>query len=113
MRISDFGPPWRDFIEKVCWHGSISKEGHIELQQLESGLGQGLRNYFLLMYYRIYGVLLVGIYILLTFLINTSCKSQPENSPPYPATLSVRIMPENPRASGKLSVATEGGEHCF
>jgi hypothetical protein len=44
MRISDFGPPWRDFIEKVCWHGSISKEGHIELQQLESGLGQGLRN---------------------------------------------------------------------
>ena len=46
MRISDFGPPWRGFVKKVCWHGSISEEGHIEPQQLESGLGQGLRNQF-------------------------------------------------------------------
>ncbi|NOQ86337.1 MAG: hypothetical protein GQ554_05615, partial [Deltaproteobacteria bacterium] len=62
------------------------------------------------MYYRIYGVLLLGVFIILSLGINPSCKSQPENSPPYPATLSVRIMPENPRASGKLSVATEGVE---
>ena len=33
--------PCCDFIKKVCWDGSISEEGHIELQQLESGLGQG------------------------------------------------------------------------
>ena len=46
MRISDFGPPWRGFVKKVCWHGSISEEGYIEPQQLESGLGQGLRNQF-------------------------------------------------------------------
>jgi len=110
MRISDFGPPWRDFIKEVCWHGNISEEGHIKPQQLESGLGQGLRNYFLSTYYRIYGVLLVGVFIILSLGINPSCKSQPENCPPYPSTLSVRIMPENPRASGKLSVVTEGVE---
>lgn len=59
------------------------------------------------MHYRIYGVLLVGVFIILALGINPSCKRQPENSPPYPATLSARITPENPRASSKLSVVTE------
>jgi len=59
------------------------------------------------MYYRIYGVLFVGVFIILALGINPSCKSQPENFSPYPAILSARITPENPRASSKLSVVTE------
>jgi hypothetical protein len=62
------------------------------------------------MHDRIYGALFVIVFMLLTLGITPSCKSQPEDSLPYPAALSVRITPENPRASSKLSVVTEGVE---
>lgn len=59
---------------------------------------------------RIHVALLVSIFILLALGMNPSCKNQPEDSLPDPATLTVRITPDNPRAFNRLSVVTEGVE---
>jgi hypothetical protein len=31
--VSCFGPPWREFTEKICWCCDISEESHIDPQR--------------------------------------------------------------------------------
>lgn len=63
----------------------------------------------LFIYDRIHGALSVSVLILLTLGANPSCKNHPGDAPPDPPILTVRITPENPRASSRLRAVTEGG----
>jgi len=39
----DFGPPWRDLIEKYLYRGDVSEKKPVEIWLFKTGLGQGLR----------------------------------------------------------------------
>jgi len=39
----DFGPPWRDLIEKYLYRGDVSEKKPVEIWLFKTSLGQGLR----------------------------------------------------------------------